>query len=358
MHPKSSSAVRVAAKFALMKNAGPLRNVAHLRHQAVFMMGAGGSGKGFVSKTWLKYGPKGDAGSLSEDRLLTDLKFEKAQKRLESKGIFVEILPSGNLRIPFRLYSYDHKGREQEIPPENWGKDLPPGIYRDVKEMKDLVFSSPKHELPSYWRQVNPDLYKEEIPGYREEEPGYVHEMSSEMSKAYFEAALETGDPLFVDGTGSSFSKMASQMQQARNYGYSISLVFVSVPMTVNQIRNATRARKVNPLEVARQWGLIQSNYVKLRPLADVSKVIVNRNDNADIQNFRDKQDEINLFIRKSTRGEFQDLYSLIQAVAPKELRDWGQILKGGETLNKILETTEAKKNREERLKKLLQARK
>lgn len=358
MLPRKASISRVAARYTLMKNAGPLRNVSKLRHQAVFMMGAGGSGKGHVSQMWLRYAPKGEAGSLSEDSLLSNLNFEKAKARLEAKGIRIQITETGDVRIPFRLYSYDSKGQERELNPDFWDTELPPNIYKDVKGMKELIFKTPKHELLSYWRQINPDLYKEEIPGYRPEEPGYVHEMSSEMSKAYFEAALETGDPLFIDGTGSSLSKMASQIQQARNFGYSISLVLVSVPLTVNQIRNATRDRKVNPMEVVRQWKLIQSNYVKLKPLADVAKVIVNRNDEQDIETFRKNQNKIDEFILKSTHGEYPSLYSLIERVGPKgELSTWGPILMGGESLDKVIREINEKKDRAERLKSLPQAR-
>ena len=44
----------MAAKIALLKNAGPLTDVSKLRYQAVFTMGAPGSGKRFyANKTWL-----------------------------------------------------------------------------------------------------------------------------------------------------------------------------------------------------------------------------------------------------------------------------------------------------------------
>ena len=350
MFSRKASEIRVAARYALMKNAGPLTNVAKLRYQAVFMMGAGGSGKGHVSKTWMKYAPKskGEAGSVGEDRKLTDLKFEKAVERLERQGIRVQITDTGNLKIPFRLTTEDHEGRERVLDPADWDTELPPNIYKDVKGMTELIFKSPKSEFPSYWRQINPDLYKEEIPGYQQKEPGYVHEMSSDMSKAYFEAAIETGDPLFVDGTGAKFGKMSTQMQLARSYGYGISLVLVSVPLTVNQIRNATRERKVNPFEIMRQWNLIQKNYVELRPLADVAKVIPNRNDAFDIAAFRENQDEINDFFFRKSGGKYPTLYSFIEAKAPRDLDYWGPILEGGESLERVVQKQEEDKRKEE----------
>jgi len=116
------------------------------------------------------------------------------------------------------LYTYDQSGKQSLVPPDQWGTRLPPAIYKEVAGLEKLVFSTPKYELPSYWRQVNPDIYKEEIAGYLEKEPGYVHEMSSDMSKAYFEAAVETGDPLFVDGTGANYRKMAMKLKSGINF--------------------------------------------------------------------------------------------------------------------------------------------
>ena len=65
----------VASKVAALywankrfKFAGPLTDVSKLRNQAVFMMGAGGSGKGTASKGWLKYAPGGGETGLSKEQ--------------------------------------------------------------------------------------------------------------------------------------------------------------------------------------------------------------------------------------------------------------------------------------------------
>lgn len=333
---------RVLARFR-QKNAAPLTDVSKLRYQAVFLMGAGGSGKGYVSHRWLKYMPGGGAGGASRQewgaralqemseqmRGLSNMNFEKAKAALEKKGIRIELVDGGRASLPFRLYTYDNRGQEHLVDPSKWEEDLPPQIYEEVQGLKEVVFGTPVHELPSYWRQVNPDIYKEELAGYMESQPGYVHEMSSEMSKAYFEAALETGDPLFVDGTGSNLRKMNAQIKAAKDAGYKVSLVFVFVPLTVNQIRNATRARKVNPMEVTRQWKLISKNYAALRNVADKATVVINRNDPSDRKKYIQNADFINDFIRRGTRGQYNDLYELIAAQSPNELRDWGALLKG-----------------------------
>lgn len=340
---RTASATKIAARWAVLQNrkyAGPLRDVTHLRHQAVFMMGAAGSGKTFVAHQWLKYMPGQGGGGASRDiwkdeKLLeetaklergwSNLNFEKAKDSLARKGIHIEPVKGGGAKIPFRLYTYDDRGAEQLVDPEDWAAQLPPAIYEEVQGLTDVIFNSPKHELPSFWRQVNPDVYKEELAGYLAEQPGYVHEMSSEMSKAYFEAAVETGDPLIVDGTGANLKKMAAQIALAKSYNYRVTLVFVWVPLTINQIRNATRARKVKASIVTQQWHKIEKNFNALRGQVDKAKFMENTFDSGDKKRWDKHRDFINDFIRKSYNGQFQGLKDLVAAEAPSELSRYGK---------------------------------
>lgn len=312
-------------------DAGALSSPSKLRYQAIFLMGAGGSGKGFVADRWLKYMP-GSPGAAKQplsdaERSLSNINFSKIVERLRSRGYSIEVSDDGSkAKIPFKLYTYDHEGQQTPLEAARWKSDLPADIFRDVAGLSSLVFSTPKHELPSYWRQVNPDIFKEELPGFKQTSPGYVHEMSSDMAKAYFSAAVATGDPLFVDGTGSNASKMLQQMQEAKDAGYRVSLVLVLVPLTVNQIRNATRPRNVSPREVTRQWKIIAKNFGTLRGAADKSKVVINRNDAVDSAIFQKERAKINNFIERETGHP--DLYSYIEAVQPNELTEWGKLLR------------------------------
>lgn len=313
-----------------------LRDVSKLRYQAVFLMGAGGSGKGFIGKKlWLKYMPGGGshpqvssrafAQELSEqERSLSNLEFESLVETLKKQGIRVEPV-EGGLRMPFKLYQYGPGGMTY-LDPKTWEKDLPPAIFDKVKGLTSVVFSAPKAELPSYWRQIDPDLYKKELAGYMDEQPGYVHEMSSEMAKAYLEAAVVTGDPLLVDGTGQNPVKMAGQMKACQDAGYRVSLVFVYTDLTTNQIRNSTRDRKVNPNEIVKQWGKIQESYNTLKSLADKAKVIINNNPEVDAKVYRANQEAINSFIQQNTK--YDSLFELIEDVRPQELSNWGNVIR------------------------------
>lgn len=325
--------LRVAARHWSRRFAAPLTDVSKLRNQIVFLMGAGGSGKGYVAYRWLKYMPGGGGGGVTRDELdkaapltpderaLSNLNFEQAVAYLRAKGFEIEVAGdrSSAARIPFRLYSYDERGREQLIPEAEWPRSLPPEVFDRVKGLKDLIFASPQHEVPSYWRQVNPDIYKEEIPGYSPKLPGFVHEMSSEMGKAYLEAALETGDPIFVDQTGANARKVEEQIRMAQAHGYRTSLVFVWVPLTINQIRNATRSRNVDPDVVATQWKQIAASFARIRGQADKATVVDNRNDPRDEQLYAAKREQVNRFISRNTA--YRNLFALIEDLAPSELQ-------------------------------------
>ena len=331
-------AERVANKYMMRRFAGPLRDVSHLRYQAVFMMGAGGSGKGYAGYKWMKYLPGEGSGGATrkvleerekeqlseEERSLSNLHFEKAMANIERAGVKVELIEGGNLRFPFRLYTDDGL-----LDPSDWKDELPPEVFREVEGLKDVVFSAPKHEIPSYWRQVNPDLYKEELAGFIKEKPGYVHQMSSEMAKSYFWTVLETGDPLFVDGTGRDAAKMISMMKAAKKKGYRVTLVLVIVPLTVNLIRNATRPRKVEATKIVEMWWQIKTNFPQIKGIADRFKVIDNRNDSRDVKIYHEFQDQIDNQVRK-TYPSYNGLEEVVRREIPGEYREWAKKLGWG----------------------------
>lgn len=345
-------APRVASRFmySRMVEGAALTDVSEMRYQAVFLMGTGGSGKSYASHRWMKYMPGGGAEGYTnrkvwdekikekmteQERSLTNLRFDSSLAKLEELGFRVDLVDSQTAKIPFRLYTYTDDNKEVLVDPQEY-KNLPPEVIASLKEVRpdienitEVIFGTPVHELPTYWRQVNPDLYKEELSGYLKDKPGYVHEMSSEMSKAYFEGILGTGDPLMVDGTGANLRKMTAWIQKAQSAGYKVSVVYIYVPLTISMIRNATRDRNVDVISLIEQFVNISKNYVKLRTLADKAHFIDNRNDPADIKKYKERSEWVNQFVETSSGGKYQSLYDLIQKVAPNELGDYGWLLKG-----------------------------
>ena len=88
-------------------------------------MGAGGSGKGYVGRKWMRYMPGGGGVGIDFNkqkalakRKLTEMErgqsnltFEKAQKALADKyNVRMYPTPGGKGRIPFVLHTYDGDG--------------------------------------------------------------------------------------------------------------------------------------------------------------------------------------------------------------------------------------------------------
>lgn len=318
--------------FRTVKIAGPLSNPSHLRYQAIFMMGTAGSGKTFVAENkYLKYMPGGGADGVTErkrlekmlerrlpdaERSLSNISFEKSVQSLKRKGIEIELVDPTRARIPFRLYTYGERG-QVELQRRDWESELPADIYREVKGLEDVIFSSPIGEVPSYWRQVNPDVFKEELAGYDEDNPGFVHQMSSEMTTAYLEASLETGDPVLVDGTGRNMEKMQKQLELAKDYGYNTSLIWVYVPLPIALLRNATRDRNVAPDTVTQMAPKIRGNYARLSSLADQAHVIDNQAIKYDQSLWEKHGPKVDAFHLKNTGLNF---YNYVKEVSPREL--------------------------------------
>lgn len=303
----------------LTRQAGPLQHPSKLRYQAVFLMGSGGSGKGFVvDKKYMKYFPgaggatKVPTPGLTEgERSLTNLDFTSTLKALEGKfedmGLELKLQDPSRMKLPFVLTDIRRlrEGLPEIIPRSEWETVLPASVLRELEREESVIFAAPIHEVPSFWRVVNPDLYKEEIQGYDAKNPELVHEMSSVMSKAYFQATLETGDPMIVDGTGANLPKMKAQMELARSHGYKVSLVYVYVPLSVSLLRNALRSRNVSPSVVVQQWRAVFKNYPKLRASANTSHLIDNTNYSSDKNRWKREQDKVNAFMEKSTGLSF-----------------------------------------------------
>lgn len=291
--------------------AGPLSSPDKLRYQAVFIVGPMGSGKSFVSERWLKYMPGEGQG-----RNLTPLSFSKIVSILKKHHFQIELVNKDHAKIPFILH-----GKYGPIHPSDWRHELEPEIYEQVKNLRDIVFSTPKHELESYWRQASPDVFKNEIPGYSEKNPSMVHEMSRTMSNAYLSALLDTGDPVIVEGTGRSYSMSARQINEAKAKGYRVSLVYVYVPLVIAHIRNATRSRNTPPYILTKGWFESKEKYPALRKLAHKSKVIINRNDSEDLKKYWMYKEKIDSVVKAGYRGRYESLYELIADIKPDELR-------------------------------------
>lgn len=310
-------------------NEGPLKDPNKIRKVAIFLIGAGGSGKSTVAKDWLKYAPGYSEGASDEElknlnvnekeRNLKALNFRNAVNYLNATENYqLKFVEDNVAGLPFRLVNKSGIAIDE--------KELPDDVLKKLKTLKDIYFSIPKNELPSYFRQINPDLYKEEIPGYQEKNPMSVHIMSYKMSETYFVAAMEKGDPIVVDQTGNNKWVIYDKMRLASEYDYKISLVFVYAPLIICQIRNALRERSVPVELITEQYFNIYKNYFELEKedIVSKSKVVYNvENEDEEIKKYLDSKDKVDHWVNKSSNGRYETLIELIKQNKPEEYQKY-----------------------------------
>lgn len=128
-------------------------------------------------------------------------------------------------------------------------------------------------------RMIDPDAMKENHPDYDPKNPQDLHEWSQQEVERMFAEALSDGGYWLVDGTGTNAEKMVRRMEQARNAGFTVRLVFVTCTLATSLRRNAARPRVV-PEAVIRSKALdINTSFRLVAPHADTVEVIDNDKD-------------------------------------------------------------------------------
>lgn len=121
---------------------------------------------------------------------------------------------------------------------------------------------------------IDCDTVKESHPEYDPSNPAALHAWSKGVVKEQFAQALKSGVGHFVyDTTGTNADRMESEMAQARAAGFTVELVFITVPLTVSIERNLTRSRVV-PLPVLMEKAtIIQECFEHIKNHADTLTV-------------------------------------------------------------------------------------
>lgn len=111
---------------------------------------------------------------------------------------------------------------------------------------------------------IDPDLIKQELPGYDPKKPWLVHAESARRAEAMFRAALASGVGRHaVDGTGTTVETMIRRIRQAQLAGFYTRVIYVRVGLNTAIARNAARVRVV-PEEVIREKALDMETSVSL----------------------------------------------------------------------------------------------
>ena len=95
------------------------------------------------------------------------------------------------------------------------------------------------------------DSFKEAHPDYDPKHPQALHSWSKEQVKRAFDKALETGGQFVYDTTGTNAERMTREMNRAKEAGFNVRLVFVTVDLVTSIGRNQDpRRNRIVPLPV------------------------------------------------------------------------------------------------------------
>ena len=95
------------------------------------------------------------------------------------------------------------------------------------------------------WVIIDPDAISETLPGYDPKSPSLVHEKANDIAEGMYQDALRSGVNVVLDTTGTKVSKLVGRINNAKEHGYSTSLLYVTVPLEVSLERNRLRPRVV-----------------------------------------------------------------------------------------------------------------
>lgn len=123
---------------------------------------------------------------------------------------------------------------------------------------------------------IDPDAIKEEKADYNPKQPAVYHDWSKEQAKIRTQQAIENGQNLIIDGTGTNTPKMVKQIRELQSYGYEVTLLYVQVSLSTSLYRNAQRARTVSEEVIYQKYPLIDKSFEVLSDYADIAKKINN----------------------------------------------------------------------------------
>tara|TARA_B100001093_G_scaffold518841_1_gene605213 strand:- start:369 stop:1043 length:675 start_codon:yes stop_codon:yes gene_type:complete len=96
--------------------------------------------------------------------------------------------------------------------------------------------------------------------------------------------SLEGRLGIVIDGTGKDYMKIAKQVQQLRQLGYAVHMIFVNTDLETALKRNQMRPRKLPDDMVTKLWKEVQKNIGKFQALFRNRMTIVDNSTDSDIE--------------------------------------------------------------------------
>lgn len=96
--------------------------------------------------------------------------------------------------------------------------------------------------------------------------------------------ALDGRMGLVIDGTGKNYGKIKGQVDDLRQLGYAVKMIFVNTDLETALERNKKRERSLPSKDVSNMWKEVQKNIGKFQGLFRNRMIIVDNSEGSDIE--------------------------------------------------------------------------
>ena len=111
-----------------------------------------------------------------------------------------------------------------------------------------------------------------------------IRDKAKKITGLQLELALKGRLGVVIDGTGKDYGKIQKSVNQLRDIGYAVHMIFVNTDLETAQKRNKSRDRVLPEPAVKKMWDAVQKNIGKFQGLFRNRMTIVDNSDDADIE--------------------------------------------------------------------------
>ena len=111
-----------------------------------------------------------------------------------------------------------------------------------------------------------------------------LRDKAKKITGLQLEMALKGRLGVVIDGTGKDYSKINTSVNQLRDLGYAVHMIFVNTDLETAQKRNKSRERVLPTTVVKKMWDAVQKNIGKFQGLFRNRMTIVDNSEGADIE--------------------------------------------------------------------------
>jgi predicted ABC-type ATPase len=111
-----------------------------------------------------------------------------------------------------------------------------------------------------------------------------VRAKAKAITKKQMDLALAGRLGLIIDGTGKDYEKIARQVNNLREIGYAVIMIFVNTDLDTALARNAARSRSLPDAMVTKMWNDVQKNIGKFQNLFRDRMIVIDNSDGANYE--------------------------------------------------------------------------